>query len=309
MNSSACRGRSRHDRSEDSRRERASPPISMSSRRGRRFSRCSRSSASKGRMSGAWFICGHLVGDVTWGALAVAAIIGANQLGATLFEAARLRLRALSRLSRRARGDDAQGRAAAHDRREPPARDRPRLRPHQSQGLSGRAGDVLGDRRALCRTSFSMADAPQLLAAAFVGFLAADATLIFAAGLPAVRRFFLAHGVDRDARRRRDVHRLRRQIAVRRGERGDAAGVSRGHGKWGGGEGRRRPGNGVAIGEPRRRLLRREQRVNEGVDDDRHRDHDEDAQHDQQSQDPLGQFAARVAGASSRRPVGRVRAR
>ena len=27
------------------------------------------------------------------------------------------------------------------------------------------------------------------------GFLAADATLIFAAGLPAVRRFFLAHGV------------------------------------------------------------------------------------------------------------------
>src|SRR5450631_1573103 len=43
--------------------------------------------ASKGRASGAWFICGHLVGDVTWGALAVAAIIGANQLGATLFQA------------------------------------------------------------------------------------------------------------------------------------------------------------------------------------------------------------------------------
>ena len=60
--------------------------------------------------------------------------------------------------------------------------------------------------------------------AAFAGFLAADATLIFAAGLPAVRRFFLAHGVVGDAGRRPDVHRLRRQVAVRRGERGDAAG-------------------------------------------------------------------------------------
>ncbi len=38
-------------------------------------------------------------------------------------------------------------------------------------------------------------DAPQLLLAAMAGFLAADATLIFAAGLPAVRRFFLTHGV------------------------------------------------------------------------------------------------------------------
>src|ERR1700678_4799140 len=43
-------------------------------------------SAAKGRRSGAWFICGHLVGDVTWGALAVAAIVGANRIGPTLFE-------------------------------------------------------------------------------------------------------------------------------------------------------------------------------------------------------------------------------
>ena len=42
--------------------------------------------ASRGRASGAWFIVGHLVGDVTWGALAVAAIVGANQIGPTLFE-------------------------------------------------------------------------------------------------------------------------------------------------------------------------------------------------------------------------------
>src|SRR5271163_1791795 len=42
--------------------------------------------ASRGRASGAWFICGHLAGDVTWGALAVAAIVGANRVGPTLFE-------------------------------------------------------------------------------------------------------------------------------------------------------------------------------------------------------------------------------
>ena len=39
-----------------------------------------------------------------------------------------------------------------------------------------------------------VADAPQMLAAAFIGFLLADAVLIFMAGLPAVRRFFLTHG-------------------------------------------------------------------------------------------------------------------
>ena len=39
------------------------------------------------------------------------------------------------------------------------------------------------------------ADAPQMFVAAFAGFLLADATLIFTAGLPAVRKFFLTHGV------------------------------------------------------------------------------------------------------------------
>ena len=38
------------------------------------------------------------------------------------------------------------------------------------------------------------ADAPQMFAAAFLGFLLAE-RLIFAAGLPAVRKFFLTHGV------------------------------------------------------------------------------------------------------------------
>ena len=41
----------------------------------------------------------------------------------------------------------------------------------------------------------SLADAPRLMGAAFLGFLPADATLIFAAGLAPVRRFFLRHGL------------------------------------------------------------------------------------------------------------------
>lgn len=43
--------------------------------------------AAKGRLRGAYFVCGHLVGDVTWGALAVASIIGLSELGGTPFQA------------------------------------------------------------------------------------------------------------------------------------------------------------------------------------------------------------------------------
>ena len=39
-----------------------------------------------------------------------------------------------------------------------------------------------------------VADMPILMGSALIGFLLADATLIFAAGLPMVRRFFLRHG-------------------------------------------------------------------------------------------------------------------
>ena len=41
----------------------------------------------------------------------------------------------------------------------------------------------------------TLADAPRLMAAAFAGFLLADLTLIFLAGLSPVRRFFLRHGL------------------------------------------------------------------------------------------------------------------
>lgn len=151
-------------------------------------------SATNGRGAGARFICGHLVGDVTWGALAVAAILGANQLGATLFQllgaACGLYLIYL-------------GARAVMTRKDAPPRTIGARRP-LATGLAFGLTNPKAYPVALAMFSaivapyvaqLHMADAPQLLVAAFIGFLAADATLIFAAGLPAVRRFFLAHGV------------------------------------------------------------------------------------------------------------------
>ena len=150
--------------------------------------------ASKGRRPGAKFICGHLVGDVTWGALAVAAIVGANQLGATLFQAlgfgCGLYLVYL-------------GWRAVTTKRDAPPRTIGAERPL----LTGLAFGLTNPKAypvALAMFSaivapyvdkLSLADAPRLMAAAFIGFLAADATLIFAAGLAPVRRFFLTHGL------------------------------------------------------------------------------------------------------------------
>ncbi len=151
-------------------------------------------SAAKGRRAGAWFICGHLVGDVTWGGLAVAAILGASRLGSTLFEllgaACGLYLIYL-------------GARAVATRKDAPPRAIGASRP-LATGLAFGLTNPKAYPVALAMFSaivapyvggLSLNDAPQLLAAAMVGFLAADATLIFAAGLPAVRRFFLAHGV------------------------------------------------------------------------------------------------------------------
>ena len=108
-----------------------------------------------GAKSGAWFICGHLVGDVVWGALAVAAIVGANTLGPTLFEAlgfvCGLYLIYL-------------GARAVMTRKDAPPKTIGAERPLATgmafgltnpEILSGGARDVLGDRRALYRRAES----------------------------------------------------------------------------------------------------------------------------------------------------------
>ena len=150
--------------------------------------------ASRGRASGAWFICGHLVGDVTWGALAVAAIIGANRIGPTLFEllgfVCGLYLLYL-------------GARAVMTKKDAPPRTIGAKRP-LATGMAFGLTNPKSYPVALAMFSaivapyigaLKMADAPQMFVAAFAGFLLADVTLIFAAGLPAVRRFFLTHGV------------------------------------------------------------------------------------------------------------------
>ena len=150
--------------------------------------------ASRGRAAGAWFICGHLAGDVTWGALAVAAIVGANRIGPTLFELLGfgcglylIYLGARAVLTKK----DAPPRTIGASR--PLATGmafgltNPKAYPVALAMFSAIVAPTIGVLRAI--------DAPQMFAAAFLGFLLADATLIFAAGIPAVRRFFLTHGV------------------------------------------------------------------------------------------------------------------
>jgi len=150
--------------------------------------------AAKGRGAGARFICGHLVGDVAWGALAVAAIVGANRLGPTLFGAlgvgCGLYLIYL-------------GLRAVAVRADAPPRTIGAQRPLMT-GLAFGLTNPKAYPVALAMFSaivapyvanLSLADAPPMLGAAFLGFLVADATLVFAAGLPVVRRFFLRHGL------------------------------------------------------------------------------------------------------------------
>jgi threonine/homoserine/homoserine lactone efflux protein len=150
--------------------------------------------ASKGRGAGAWFIGGHLVGDISWGALAFAAIIGVNRIGPVLFEllgaGCGCYLLCL-------------GVKAVMTKKDTPPQTVGARRPLIAGMLFGltnpKAYPVAVAMFTAIAAPFAgqltFADAPRLMLAAFVGFLAADMVLIFAAGLPAVRRFFLRHGV------------------------------------------------------------------------------------------------------------------
>jgi threonine efflux protein len=151
--------------------------------------------ASKGRKAGAWFIGGHLVGDVSWGALAFAAIIGVNRLGPLLFEA----LGAgcgfyLLYLGVKAVMTKSDAPPQTIGSRRPLIAGmvfgltNPKAYPVAVAMFTAIAAPFAG--------KLTFAAAPQLMLAAFVGFLAADIVLIFAAGLPVVRRFFLRYGVS-----------------------------------------------------------------------------------------------------------------
>jgi threonine/homoserine/homoserine lactone efflux protein len=150
--------------------------------------------ASRGRKAGAWFISGHLVGDVSWGALAFAAIIGVNRIGPVLFEllgaGCGFYLIFLGVKAVTTKKDASPQTIGA---RRPLVAGmlfgltNPKAYPVAVAMFTAIAAPFAGQ--------LSFADAPRLMIAAFIGFLAADMVLIFAAGLPAVRRFFLRHGV------------------------------------------------------------------------------------------------------------------
>jgi threonine efflux protein len=150
--------------------------------------------ASRGRESGAWFICGHLVGDVTWGALAVAAIVGANRIGPALFEALGFVCGAyLLYLGARAVMTKKDAPPRTIGARRPLATGmafgltNPKSYPVALAMFSALVAPYVG--------TLTIGDAPEMFAAAFLGFLLADVTLVFAAGLAPVRRFFLTHGI------------------------------------------------------------------------------------------------------------------
>jgi threonine/homoserine/homoserine lactone efflux protein len=150
--------------------------------------------ASRGRVAGAYFICGHLIGDVAWGALAVTAIVGANRVGPRLFEALGfvcglylIYLGAWAVMTKRGAPPKTIGASRPLATGMAFGLTNPKSYPVALAMFSAIVAPTIGVLHA--------ADAPQMFVAAFAGFLIADVTLIFAAGLPTVRRFFLTHGV------------------------------------------------------------------------------------------------------------------
>ena len=149
--------------------------------------------AAEGRAAGARFVTGHLLGDVLWGTLALAAIIGVNQIGPLLFDALGLCCGAyLCLLGFRAMFGEAKTTAAPVGASRPFATGilfgltNPKAYPVSVAMFTALTASFAGEMR--------WADAPFLMLAAFAGFIAADTLLVFWAGLPVVRRFVQRHG-------------------------------------------------------------------------------------------------------------------
>ncbi|MFT0861899.1 LysE family translocator [Ancylobacter sp. G4_0304] len=150
-------------------------------------------SASRGRGAGVRFISGHLIGDIFWGTLAFAAIIGVNQLGPTLFDMLGIGCGLyLCWLGYKAV-------TAREEHLAPVGASRPLMTGVLFGLTNPKAYPVsvamFTALTAQYATSFSWDAAPYLLASAIAGFIAADIVLIWAAGLAPVRRLFQRHGL------------------------------------------------------------------------------------------------------------------
>ncbi|MDR3494921.1 MAG: LysE family translocator [Ancalomicrobiaceae bacterium] len=143
--------------------------------------------AEKGRLAAARFYCGHMVGDIAWAVLALAAIVGASRLGPDLFAAlglacglylAWLGLKAV--LIRRASGTAAAIGAGA------PLRTglvfgltNPKAYPFSLAMFTALAVDASAD--------FGVAAGARLLFGVVIGFAIGDTITLLWAGLPPIR--------------------------------------------------------------------------------------------------------------------------
>jgi threonine efflux protein len=149
--------------------------------------------AQHGREAGGRFLLGHLAGDLLWGSLAIAAIVGANEIGPGLFDAlgigCGLYLIYLGTRAVLARGDK-------------PVTVIGGLKPVRAGLIFGLTNPKAYPVSLAVFTALTVRYAaeirwettPMLLLASLVGFLAGYVVILFWAGLPAVRRFFLTHG-------------------------------------------------------------------------------------------------------------------
>lgn len=149
--------------------------------------------AQHGRGAGSRFLFGHLAGDVVWGALALAAIVGVNQLGPLLFEAlgvgCGLYLIWLGTKAVLTRGDSSATVVGS-------------LRPVRAGLVFGLTNPKAYPVSLAVFTALTVRyaseigwdTAPALMGAAVIGFLLGYVVIVFWAGLDVVRRFFLRHG-------------------------------------------------------------------------------------------------------------------
>lgn len=150
--------------------------------------------AAEGRRPAVQFLLGHLAGDVFWSALAIAALVGANRLGPTLFDLLGLGCGAyLIYLGIR----------ALLTRRESDPQPIGSRRPALTGVIFGltnpKAYPVATAMFAAIALPYAgtltWSDGPTLLLAAVVGFVPGYTLIVFAAGLERVRRFFTRHGL------------------------------------------------------------------------------------------------------------------
>ncbi|KAA0698717.1 LysE family translocator [Neorhizobium sp. P12A] len=149
--------------------------------------------AGQGRKAGAFFISGHLVGDLVWSSLALVAIVGARTIGTFVFDLLGL----LCGLYLAWIGWSAWTAKPKADGKALMVVERP-FRRGLVFGVTNPKGYpvALATFTALVAGSagsLQFSALPLLLSVSFVGFVTADIILISIIGAGAVRRFYRAH--------------------------------------------------------------------------------------------------------------------